>query len=99
MPTGSERAAQPVRSAEGRDSDSRPPQAAARERQEPRRQDDRPARDVRPSREQPAPRAAKPKQPPRDQRGGGQRQGERAPVGLGEHVPAFLRRPVRAAGQ
>jgi superfamily II DNA/RNA helicase len=95
--TGGERAAQAARSSEGRA--SQPPQPAARERHQPRRQDDRPARDARPPREQPAPRAAKPNQPPRDKREGGQRQGERAPVGLGEHVPAFLRRPVRAAGQ
>ena len=90
---GGERAPQPLRSAEGRD--IRPPQPASRERHEPRRQDDRPPRETRPPREQPAPRAAKPSQPPRDKREGGQRQGERAPVGLGEHVPAFLRRPVR----
>jgi superfamily II DNA/RNA helicase len=33
-----------------------------------------------------------------DRNEGGQRRGEqRAPVGLGEHVPAFLRRPVRVA--
>jgi superfamily II DNA/RNA helicase len=93
---GDNRPSQTPRSAEGR-RDSRPEQPAARERHQPRRQDDRPARDARPSREQP--QAAKPNQPPRDKREGGQRQGERAPVGLGEHVPAFLRRPVRAAGQ
>ena len=91
-PSDGERTAQqPARHAENRD--------IRHERQEPRRQDQRPARDARPSREQqPAPRAAKPNQPPRDKRDGGQRQPERGPVGLGEHVPAFLRRPVRAAG-
>ena len=97
-PAGGDRTPQPIRAAEGRD--TRPPQPASRERHEPRRQEERPAREARAPREQqPAPRTSKPSQPPRDKRDGGQRQGERAPVGLGEHVPAFLRRPVRAAGQ
>jgi superfamily II DNA/RNA helicase len=96
-PAGGDRPPQPIRATEGRD--TRPPQPAPRERHEPRRQEERPAREARAPREQPAPRTAKSGQPPRDKREGGQRQGERAPVGLGEHVPAFLRRPVRAAGQ
>ena len=92
-PANGERTPQPARSPESPDTPARQP---ARERHEPRRQEERPAREARPSREQPAPRAVKPNNlPPRDKREGGQRQGERAPVGLGEHVPAFLRRPVR----
>jgi superfamily II DNA/RNA helicase len=43
-------------------------------------------------------RASSQNQPRRNRNDSAQRQGERAPVGLGEHVPAFLRRPVRAAG-
>ncbi len=86
-----ERTPRPARVAGGRD--ARPPQETSRERHEPRRQEERPARDDRPPRDQPA--SAKSSQPPRDRREGGQRQGERAPLGLGEHVPAFLRRPVR----
>lgn len=90
-----ERAPEPARSPES-GADARSHQPAARERQGPRRED-RPAREARAPREQQGQqRSPKPSQPPRDKREGGQRHAERAPVGLGEHVPAFLRRPVRA---
>ncbi len=71
------------------------PRPEAREHKPPRRQDDRPPREAREPRE---PRPANQNQPRRERGDGGQRQGERQPVGLGEHVPAFLRRPVRVAG-
>ena len=81
--------ARPVETSEAR----RP---APREQPKPRRQDDRPAREAREVQE---PRPANRNQPRRERTEGGQRQqGERHPVGLGEHVPAFLRRPVRVAG-
>jgi superfamily II DNA/RNA helicase len=73
-----------------------PTRPEARGHKAPRRQDDRPAREAREVREA---RPANQHQQPRRERGdAGQRQGERAPIGLGEHVPAFLRRPVRVAG-
>ena len=68
---------------------------ASREQPNPRRQDERPAREAREVRE---PRPANQNEPRRERGDSAQRKGERAPVGLGEHVPAFLRRPVRVAG-
>ncbi len=62
------------------------PRAPDARRDEPRR--DEPRRDD--SRERPA------RGRDRGDRGGQQNQGGGTPVGLGDHVPAFLRRPVRA---
>jgi superfamily II DNA/RNA helicase len=81
--------------------DARPQQRDRQEHREPREQ--REHRDHREPRET---RAQREHREPREQRSGNQNQprrerndrsnNERSPLGLGEHVPAFLRRPVRA---